>query len=470
MPKTKIVCTIGPSSREEPVLREMIRAGMNVARINFSHGEHEEHGRNIALLRRLAGEENRLLAIIADLQGPKFRIGPIEDGQVLLESGKTITLTSRAVPGHPQEVNLPHAELIASMRPGNHILLDDGLLELEVMQVRGEDVECKVVTGGALKPHKGVSLIGGDLRLPAVTDKDRQDLAFAIGQGIDYIAQSFVRSPEDILTLRRAMADLGTSLPIIAKIEKAEALDNFDDILTISNGIMVARGDLGIETPLAKVPIHQKHLILKSNLAGKPVITATQMLDSMTWNMRPSRAEVSDVVNAVLDGTGAVMLSGETAVGKDPVNVVRTMARIAEVAEEEFPYESWVQEAARLRADTAMDAISQTANEIAQELGAAAIITPTRTGHTPRLIARYRPSPPIFATTPNEETCRGLALVWGVQAHLIAHCRSTDDIVRLSIEKATAALGLQAGAVVVITAGVPFGEHIGTNMVQVRTI
>ena len=470
MPKTKIVCTIGPSSREEPVLREMIRAGMSVARINFSHGEHDDHGRDITLLRRLADEEGHLLAIIADLQGPKFRVGPIADERVLLENGGTIMLTSRAVPGDRREVNLPHPELIGSMGPGNHILLDDGLLELEVVRVHGEDVECRIVIGGELKPHKGVSLVGGDLKLPAVTEKDRQDLAFAVAQGVDYVAQSFVRSAEDILTLRRAMAELGASVPIIAKIEKAEALDNFDDILTISSGIMVARGDLGVETPLAKVPIHQKHIILKSNLAGKPVITATQMLDSMTWNSRPSRAEVSDVANAVLDGTGAVMLSGETAIGKDPVNVVRTMARIAEVAEAEFPYEFWTQEAVRLRAVTAMDAISQSANEIARELNAATIITPTRSGYTPRLIARYRPSPPIFATTPREDTYRGLALVWGVQAHLIPQCQSTDDIVRMSIEKATEVLGLQAGAVVVVTAGVPFGEHIGTNMVQVRTI
>ena len=470
MLRTRIVCTIGPASREENILRQMIRAGMNVARINFSHGEQAEHERDIALIRRLAEEENSNLAIIADLQGPKFRVGKIATGQVILGTGQEVTLTTRPVPGSARELNLPHPELIHAMRAGNQVFLDDGLLELRVDSVDGDDVCCTIVNGGPLKNYKGVALIGGDLDTPAVTEKDRRDLAFVARQDVDYIAQSFVRTPEDILTLRRAMQDVGLSLPIIAKIEKAEAIDNFDDILTISNGIMVARGDLGVETSLAEVPVYQKNIILKTNLAGKPVITATQMLESMTFNPRPTRAEVSDVANAVLDGTDAVMLSGETAIGKYPVNVVRTMARITRVTEENFPYDVWAHEVARLKAETVIDAISQTAVEMAEELDAAAIICPTRSGHTARVVARYRPRAPIFATTPNPATLRQLALVWGAQSCLVERSTSTDDILIQSVEKATEQLPLQKGDKIVITAGVPFSWDTTTNMVQVHTI
>lgn len=470
MLRTKIVCTIGPASREENVLRQVIRAGMNVARINFSHGEQVEHARDIALIRRLAEEENRNLAVIADLQGPKCRIGKIANDEVILDTGQEVTLTTRPVPGSAREINLPHPELIHAMRAGNQVFLDDGLLEFRVECADGDDVCCTIVNGGPLKSHKGVALIGGDLDMPAVTEKDHRDLAFAARQDVDYIAQSFVRTPEDILTLRRAMQDVGASLPIIAKIEKAEALENFDDILTISNGIMVARGDLGVETSLAQVPMHQKRIISKTNQAGKPVITATQMLHSMTFKPRPTRAEVSDVANAVLDGTDAVMLSGETAIGKYPVNVVRTMARVARVAEDNFPYDTWAHEAARQQAETVIDAISQTAAEMTDELGAAAIICPTRSGQTVRVVARYRPRAPIFATTPNPATLRQLALVWGVQSCLIERSTNTDDILIQSIEKATEKLALQKGDKIVITAGVPFSWDTTTNMVQVHTI
>ena len=470
MLRTKIVCTIGPASRDEDVLRQMIRAGMNVARINFSHGEQVEHEKDIALIRRLAEEEDRDLAIIADLQGPKFRVGKIANDRVTLKTGQEVILTTRPAPGSTQEVNMPHPELIHAMRAGNHIFLDDGLLEFRVESVNGDDARCTILNGGVLKSHNGVALIGGDLDMPAVTKKDRQDLAFVARQDVDFIAQSFVRTPEDILTLRGAMKDAGVSLSIIAKIEKAEAIDNFDDILTVSDGIMVARGDLGVETPLAEVPVHQKHIISKANRAGKPVITATQMLDSMTFNPRPTRAEVSDVANAVLDGTDAVMLSRETAIGQYPVTVVKTMARITQVTEENFPYHIWAHETALLKADTVIDSISQTAADMAEELGAAAIICPTRSGHTVRVVARYRPRAPIFATTPNPATLRRLALVWGVESSLIEHSSNTDDILIQSIEKATEKLALQKGDKIIITAGVPFGSDVMTNMVQVHTI
>lgn len=470
MPRTKIVCTIGPASRDKDMLRGLMRAGMNVARINFSHGEHAEHEKDISLIRHLAEEEGCALAIIADLQGPKFRVGSISNDPVTLEKGTQVVLTTRPVEGSTTEITLPHPELIGAMRPGNQVFLDDGLLELRVESVHGEDACCTVVSGGPLRSHKGVTLVGGQLNMPAVTEKDRRDLVFVSQQNVDYVAQSFVRTSEDVVTLRMAMEDVGASLPIIAKIEKVEAIDNFDEILAISDGIMVARGDLGVEAQLAQVPLHQKHMISKTNQAGKPVITATQMLDSMTTNPRPTRAEVSDVANAVLDGTDALMLSGETAVGKYPVRVVQTMTRIAEVAEESLPYDDWAIEALRQRAYTVIDAISQAAVEMSEELGAAAIICPTRSGHTGRVVARYRPRAPIFATTPNHATLRQLSLVWGVQACFIANSTNSDDVIAQSIELAVKSLSLHKGNRIVVTAGVPFTEETRMNMVQIRTI
>jgi pyruvate kinase len=470
MPRTKIVCTIGPASRDKDILRGLMRAGMNVARINFSHGKHAAHERDINLIRHLAQEEGCAPAIIADLQGPKFRVGTISGDPAILEKGRQVILTTRPVDGSAGEITLPHPELIHSMKPGNQVFLDDGLLELRVESVSGEDACCTVINGGPLRSHKGVALVGGKLNMPAVTDKDRRDLAFVARQDVDYVAQSFVRTSEDIVTLRMAMEDVGTSLPIIAKIEKAEAIENFDEILSITDGIMVARGDLGVESPLAEVPMHQKHMIAKANQAGKPVITATQMLDSMTTNPRPTRAEVSDVANAVLDGTDAVMLSAETAVGKYPVRVVQTMTRIIKVAEESLPYDVWAREAVQQRAYTVIDAIGQAAVEISEELGAAAIICPTRSGHTGRVVARYRPRAAIFATTPNPATLRQLALVWGVQSRLIESSTNTDDVIAQSIEMAVENLSLRKGNRIVVTAGVPFTQDTRMNMVQIHTV
>ncbi len=470
MPRTRLICTIGPASGEEHILREMLRAGMNAARINFSHGDQADHARNISLLRQLAQEEGCLLAIIADLQGPKFRVGKLEHDQMHLTAGESLTLTSTPLTHHGKEVYIPHPELIRAMQPGSRILLDDGLIELRVVAVEGERARCEVVNGGILKSNKGVSLIGGQLRLPAVTDKDRHDLAFALAQGVDFVAQSFVRTAEDVQVLRQAMADVGRTVPIIAKIEKMEAVEHFHDILAVADGVMVARGDLGVEASLPKVPIYQKHIIAQCIQAAKPVITATQMLDSMTQNVRPTRAEVSDVANAVLDGTDAVMLSGETAIGRDPVNVVRTMADILTVTEDNFPYAQWRYRAVEARANTVTDAISQTACEMAEELHAAAIICPTRSGQTARLVARYRPRSPLFATTPNLTTCRQLALTWGVKVRLIEHSTNTDEIICRSIAIAAQELNLKSGELVIITASAPFGEQASTNMVQVRIV
>jgi pyruvate kinase len=470
MPRTKIVCTIGPASRSEDVLRNLIRAGMNAARINFSHGEAADHIQDIELVRTLAEEEHRVVAIIVDLQGPKFRVGEIAGGQVLLRAEQELTLTTREVPGSAEAVNLPHPQLVHATAPGNRILLDDGSLELQVIAATDTDVSTRVITGGLLHSHKGVSLIGGRLQLPAITDKDREDLACAVAHGADFIAQSFVRRPEDVLELRQDLNNLGASTPIIAKIEKAEALTNFDAILAVADGIMVARGDLGVETSLAEVPVQQKRIIRACNYAAKPVVTATQMLESMTWNPRPTRAEVSDVANAIFDGTDAVMLSGETAVGQYPVVTIQTMSQVAEAAERAFPFERWLRETAERRADSVTNAISQGATEMAEELGVAAIISPTMTGLTARAIAHHRPRTPIVAITPSASVCRQLGLVWGVRPYLIEEYRNTDEMMERAIEQARREGFAQIGDLLIITAGVPVGTVGSTNMIQVRIV
>jgi pyruvate kinase len=470
MPRTKIVCTIGPASGSEEVLRGLIRAGMSAARINFSHGEPADHARDIDLVRTLADEEHRVLAIIADLQGPKFRVGEIAGGQVLLQANQQLTLTTREVPGSAEAVNLPHPELIHELAPGNRILLDDGLLELKVIATTDTDVSTQVVTGGLLLSHKGVSLIGGRLQMPAVTDKDRADLAFAVAHGADFIAQSFVRRPEDVLELRQDLQSLGASTPIIAKIEKAEALTNFEAILDAADGIMVARGDLGVETALAEVPVQQKRIIRACNRRAKPVITATQMLESMTWNPRPTRAEVSDVANAIFDGTDAVMLSGETAVGQYPLATVQMMSEVAEAAERSFPFDLWLRETTDQRCDSVTDAISQAAAEMAEELHVSAIISPTMTGLTARAIAHHRPRTPIVAITPSASVCRQLSLVWGVRPYLIEEYRNTDEMMQRAIEQACREGFARTGDVLIITAGVPVGAVGSTNMLQVRVV
>jgi pyruvate kinase len=470
MPRTKIVCTIGPASRSEDIMRGLIRAGMSAARINFSHGKPADHDHDIGLVRSLAEQEHRVVAVIADLQGPKFRVGEIAGGQTLLQAGDEFVLTTRAVPGGSDAATLPHAELVHELTPGDGILLDDGLLELKVLSTTDTDVLTHVVTGGVLRSHKGVSLIGGRLQLPAVTDKDREDLSFALAHGVDYIAQSFVRRPEDVLDLRQSIKKLGASTPIIAKIEKAEALADFESILAVSDGVMVARGDLGVETPLAQVPVAQKRIIRACNRAAKPVITATQMLESMTWNPRPTRAEVSDVANAIIDGTDAVMLSGETAVGQYPLETVQTMSQVADATELAFPFDLWLRETVDLRADSVTEAISQATCDMAAELHAAAIVSPTLTGLTARAIAHHRPRTPIVAVTPSDLTCRQLALVWGVRPYLISQYHNTDEMMQCAHAVAQDTGIAAPGDLFIVTAGVPIGSGGRTNMIQVHEI
>jgi pyruvate kinase len=468
--RTKIVCTIGPASEKERVLREIVRAGMDVARINFSHGNHVTHAFNIALIRRLAQEEGRVLAILGDLQGPKLRIGEIAGGKALLRPGKELSLTTRPVPGDAILVNLPHPELVRDVRPGDRILLDDGLLELEALETTETDIRCRVITGGYLGSHKGVSVPGGHLSLPALTAKDYQNVAFAIEQKVDYLALSFVRRATDLMELKDLLAEKEAHIPVVAKIEKREALEAFDDILAASDGVMVARGDLGIEIPAEEVPIHQKQIIHKANRVGLPVITATQMLDSMIRNPRPTRAEASDVANAILDGTDAIMLSGETAIGKYPVEAVRTMDRIARTTEQAIPYGEWTQKAVMAPSFTPTDAISQATCEIALELSAKIIITSTTSGYTARMVAKHRPVIPIIAVTPNLDTRQRLALVWGVQPFMVESFVDTDQMIATTVKKALAEGLVQSGDTVIITAGVPLGTPGRTNMLKIEVI
>jgi len=470
MPRTKIVCTLGPSSDSEGVLRGMMRAGMEVARVNFSHGDHAIHARRIAMVRRLAEEEGRVVAVMGDLQGPKLRIGDIAGGTVNLQEGAEFDLTVREVPGDERAVHFPHPQLLGDLAPGDRILLDDGKLELSVLSVTPTDIRCRVVVGGPLGSRKGVTIPKKGLSLPALTDKDLEDALFAVEQGVDYLALSFVRRPEDVLELRRFLARHGASVPIIAKIEKREAVEAFPAILEVSDGAMVARGDLGVESTPEEVPLFQKSLIRQANEAGKPVITATQMLSSMMENPRPTRAEASDVANAILDGSDALMLSGETAVGKYPVEAVQMMARIAETTEREFPYKEWARRIMADRTYTVTDAIGQATCELALELGAKAIITPTMSGYTARMVARHRPPIPIIATTPEPAVQRRLALVWGVHPLLITRFASTDEMLASSVQVAMREGFVQRGDLVIITAGVPLGGAGKTNMLKVHRV
>ena len=474
MGRTKIVCTLGPATADESSMRGLMQAGMDVARVNFSHGDHTTHAKTISLLRRLAEQEGKLLAIMADLQGPKLRVGEIEGGAVCIETGANLALTTRPVPGSAQAVHLPHPEIVRDLGVGQRVLLDDGQIELTVIEKTDIDLICRVENGGALSSHKGVNLPGAKLQISSLTPKDRTDALFAAEQGVDLMALSFVRRSADVLELRQFLQAHGADLPIIAKIEKPEALQVFDDILEISDGVMVARGDLGVETPPEEVPFHQKRIILASNCAGKPVITATQMLQSMIEHSKPTRAEASDVANAILDGTDAVMLSGETAVGAHPIEAVRTMQRIAENAEEHLPQDRWAHllktHEVKRGNFPATEAISQATVQVALAVGAKAIVTTTMSGMTARMVARHRPSMPVIATTPNLQTLRSLALVWGVQPVLVEGFEHTDEMIHMTVEAAVRAGIVSGGDVIVVTAGIPFGGRGKTNFLKVHTV
>jgi len=468
MPRTKIVCTLGPACDAPDVLREMVRAGMDVARINFSHGDHAAHVRRIAAVRRIAQEEGRVVAILCDLQGPKLRVGEIAGGAVELPEGATVRLTTRGVPGNADEINLPHPDLVADVQPGQRLLLDDGALELRVEAKTDTDLVCRVIVGGQLSSHKGVNVPGAALSFSSLTPKDRADALLAIEQQADYLALSFVRRASDVQELRALIASRGARIPIIAKIEKAEALDAFDEILEAAEAVMVARGDLGVETPPEQVPLHQKRILRACNRVGKPAITATQMLQSMINNPRPTRAEASDVANAVLDGTDAVMLSGETATGHYPVEAVKMMESVATIAEQAVECAEWLRRVGP--GDSPSEAIARATVEIADELNAAAIITTTVSGHTARMVARYRPCMPVLAATPNAAVQRQMALVWGVTPLLVPEYATTDEMIAHTTQAALATGLVKRGDLVIITAGIPAGGEGRTNMLKVHVV
>ena len=470
MPKTKIVCTIGPASRSPQILADLITAGMSVARLNFSHGTHAEHAVVVSHLRRLSAELGRPVAILQDLGGPKIRVGSVEEGTVTLEPGASFTLTSRSVQGNSREVSISYPNLPRDVRRGDTLLLGDGAIELRVTGVTPRDIKCRVVIGGPLSSRKGINLPSRSLRLPSLTKKDEKDLAFGLRQKVDYVALSFVRDARDIQRAKKLMAAKKCDIPLIAKIEKHEALDNIDEIVSLVETVMVARGDLGVEIPLESVPRIQKWLIHKSNSTGKPVITATQMLRSMVDSPRPTRAEVTDVANAVLDGTDAVMLSEETAIGRFPVEAVRMMTRVVADAERIFPYADWTRKWWGESGKSLSEAVALSACNLAQEIKAAAIISFTQSGLTARLVAKYRPGCPILALTPLPETQRRLCLVWGVNPIMATGLKTTDEMIGRAFEAARKSGLVKKGQTVVITAGVPLGVSGKTNLIKAEVL
>jgi pyruvate kinase len=476
MRRTKIVCTIGPASRDPERLRELMLAGLDVARLNFSHGDHQEHKENIERVRAVAQEIDRPIAILADLQGPKLRVGTMADEGVLLEPGQEATLTTEPLVGNgAYALPVQYRGLPRAVRPGDRILLDDGLLELRVLSTTRTTVRCRVLTGGVLKSNKGMNLPRAPQDIPSITAKDRADLAFALEHGVDWVALSFVRSADEVIELKQLISEqCGDShrVPVMAKIEKPEALENINEIIESVDAIMVARGDLGIEIRPEEVPMTQKSLIRACNLAGIPVVTATQMLDSMIRNPRPTRAEASDVANAILDGTDAIMLSGETSIGAYPLEAVRTMARIAQEVEAHCPC-AVDDDAPAEQGEgflTIADAVSFAGRAAAHNLRARAIITPTSSGYTARLMSRHRPQMPIIAVTPDPGVQRALALCWGVISLSAPRTENTDEMLAQAVQAAQMRGLVEAGDTLVLTGGAAGSAPGTTNLIRVLVV
>ncbi|MDW8202687.1 MAG: pyruvate kinase, partial [Cyanobacteriota bacterium SKYGB_h_bin112] len=466
--RTKIVATIGPATSKPDVLRALIEAGATTLRLNFSHGTHEDHQRHIRLIRQLSFELNQPVGILQDLQGPKIRLGKFENDSIVLQKGDPYVLTSHPCVG-TQTISYVSYELLADEVPvGATILLDDGRVEMKVEQVnqQAKELHCRVVVGGTLSNNKGVNFPGVYLSIKAMTEKDRKDLMFGLDQGVDWVALSFVRNPQDMLEIKELISSAGKNVPVIAKIEKHEAIEQMEAILCLCDGVMVARGDLGVELPAEDVPILQKRLIATANRLGIPVITATQMLDSMVHSPRPTRAEISDVANAILDGTDAVMLSNETAVGKYPIEAVATMARIAVRAEQEGIYPAIETDRRR----SVPNAISQAVGQIAQQLDAAAIMTLTKTGATARNVSKFRPKTPVLAVTPHMDVARRLQLVWGVKPLVVLDLPSTGQTFQAALNVAQENGLLKEADLVVMTAGTLQGVSGSTDLIKVEVV
>lgn len=471
MRKTKIICTLGPATDDENVMRELILNGMAVARMNMSHGTHEDHKKRADVVKRIRDELDIPVALLLDTKGPEIRTKNFKNGSEILEAGQTFTFTTDDIEGNSSRCSITFSDLPKDVRRGDKILVDDGLIEMLVTSTSKKDIVCEVLNGGKIASHKGINVPGTRLSLPFISEQDKKDIAFAVEQDLDFIAASFTRSSDDILKLRAELDKNNcNNIRIIAKIENAEGVDNIDDIIRVSDGIMVARGDLGVEIPMEDIPILQKKLITKAYKAGKQVITATQMLDSMMVNPRPTRAEATDVANAIYDGTSAIMLSGETAAGKYPVQALKTMAKIAERTENDIDYIGRFRKRQLTEQPDVTSAISHATCTTAHDLGAVAIITVSKTGQTARMISKYRPACPIISGTTSDKVLRQMNLSWGVIPILVEEKTNTDELFEHVVDVAEKHNLVKNGDLAVITAGIPLGVSGTTNMLKVHLV
>ena len=471
MRKTKVICTLGPAVDDEQALRQLILGGMNAARMNFSHGTHESHLALLNKLKRVRDELGRPVATILDTKGPEIRIRSFANGPITLKQGDTFTLTTEDVPGDQTQVSVTYADLHRELGEGSRVLIDDGLVELIVSRVEGKNIHCTVENGGELSSNKSINIPDVSIPLPSLTEKDKQDMKFAVEQDFDYVAASFVRRASDVTDIRAELKKHGgEDIRIIAKIENREGVNNLDEIIDAADGIMVARGDLGVEIPAHEVPVLQKEMIQRASARGKLVIIATQMLDSMIRNPRPTRAEVSDVANAVYDGASCVMLSGETASGKYPIQALKTLVDTVVAAEDSINYWGRFQKNNKISTDTIGDAITHSCCLTAMDLKAKAILAATSSGVTARMISRFKPACPIAALTMTERVRRQLAIVWGVYPYLTGTVDSTDRLFSQSVECARKEGMVNPGDTVVITAGLPIGQSGSTNLIKAQVV
>jgi pyruvate kinase len=474
MRKTKIICTVGPATDDDNVMREMMLSGMNVARFNFSHGDYETHKMRYDQVVRLREELGLPIATMLDTKGPEIRLGNFTDHKkVTLTAGQTFTLTTEDVDGTSERASITYKGLPGDLAPGRSVLIDDGAIELKVEKITAAEIVCKVIVGGVVSDHKGINVPGTDISMPYVSEKDMSDLEFGAKTGYDFIAASFVRSSADVNYLRKCLKSLGWNTPrVIAKIENPDGVNNIDEIIEAADGIMVARGDMGVEIPFEQIPAIQKEIIEKVYLSGKYVITATQMLESMITNARPTRAEITDVANAIYDGTSAIMLSGETAAGHYPSEAVKTMAKIAETTENHIEYVRRFRERphnTNTKTNTT-DAVSHAAVTLAHDLGTKAIVTVTKSGSTARNLSKFRPDSIIIGCTPSETALRQMSISWGVYPVMMEEKASTDELLESGLEAAKGTGILQKGDLAVITAGIPLGIIGNTNMLKVATV
>jgi pyruvate kinase len=471
MKKTKIICTLGPATDDEKILKKLILNGMDVARFNMSHGDYQEHAMRINMIKKIRKELNLPIATLLDTKGPEIRIGKLSKPSVVLETGQKFTLTTNEILGDEQICSVTFKNLPNDIQNGTKIFIDDGMIELKVSKINSDDIICEVINGGLLLPNKGINLPNTELSMPFINQKDRQDIKFAVEQDFDFIAASFTRSAQDIRLLREELNKNNcNNIWVIAKIENAQGVNNIDSIIDIADGIMIARGDLGIEISSEYVPRIQKNLIKRAYNAGKQVITATQMLESMIHNPRPTRAESNDVANAIYDGTSSIMLSGETAAGKYPVESIKTMARIAEITEQDINYKNRFKNRTVEESNDITSAISHATCNTAHDLGAVAIITVSETGRTAKMISKFRPNCPIIGGTTNTKVLRQLNLSWGVIPMKVDEKYSTDELFSHVVQTALEHGFVEKEDIVVITAGIPLGRAGTTNLIKVHTV